>query len=106
MANPEREVAIVTLARHLYAYMEVEDPHEDKPWEALAESEREFYVGAIRYVLGWKESVNRAMVAAGKPGEDLVDKIARIISDHTDMYIVSAHTVALEIMKCRSMDLT
>src|ERR1700738_3824255 len=38
-----RDDAIMELARRLYVHMEVEDPHEDKPWEDLPESERDFY---------------------------------------------------------------
>jgi hypothetical protein len=37
-----RDDAIMELARRLYENMEVEDPYEDKRWEALAQSERDF----------------------------------------------------------------
>ena len=66
--NPDRQAgarirddAIMELARRLYEHMEIEDPHEDKPWVSLQASERDFYVGAIRHVLSWKDTVLTAL---------------------------------------------
>lgn len=59
-----RDDAIMELARRLYESMEIEDPYEDKPWEALEQSERNFYLSAMRHVLSWRQTVLTALGVA------------------------------------------
>jgi len=66
--------ATMELARHLYESMEVEDPYQDKPWEALEQSERDFYLSAMRYVLGWKETVLTALGVLQPPDNDPINR--------------------------------
>jgi hypothetical protein len=74
----EKANAIAALARRLYVHMEVEDPYWDKPWEALPESEREFYLSAIYHVLSWKDTV---LTALGFPQPSDNNPVNRSIDD-------------------------
>jgi hypothetical protein len=68
-----KDLAIVELARRLYEAMDIEDPHEDKPWDALNQAERDFYVSAIRQVLSWEGLVLAAI--ADQPHDLEVDRL-------------------------------
>jgi hypothetical protein len=69
-----RDDAIMELARRLYENMEVEDPHENKQWEALAQSERDFYLSAIRCVLSWRETILAALGMLQPAGNDPINR--------------------------------
>jgi hypothetical protein len=74
----KRDDAIIELAQSLYEHMEVEDPYEEKSWDDLLESEREFYVSAIYHVLSWKDTV---LTALGLPQHSDNNPINRRLDD-------------------------